>query len=117
MERDADGASFTPRNPGALGISWDDWGTELQVQTATRFGGRWELPRSADAVAFIESVVRAVVAGRVREVRVSDRSRIFVTLSDGSKVTETGSIGFLSILPKPGWTRWGRHIQYLPYDA
>lgn len=117
VERDKSGASLTPRRSGALGVTWTDWGSELQVETSNRFGGRWELQRTPEDAALLEEVVRAVVAGRVREVRVSDRSRIIVTFADGTAVTETGSIGCLSILPKPGWTWWGRHIEYLPYSG
>jgi hypothetical protein len=106
----------TPPDDRSLGLWWLVSPDELIVETTGTHGGRWELDHSTADLAFAEDVVRSVVAGRVREVRVSDRSRVSVTLADGSDAVETGGEGCRSVLPKPFWTRWGRHIQYLPYS-
>lgn len=106
---------LTPHKPGALPVTWLDYGTELQVETMGGPGGRWELDRSMDDVAFLGDLVRSVIAGRVTEVRVANRSRVTVTLHDGSRVTETGYDGLPGCLPLPFWPRWGRRIQYEPY--
>jgi hypothetical protein len=119
VEREAYGwgrsVRVTPPDGRSLGLWWLVSTDQLIVETAGTHGGRWELGLSARDLAFAEDVVRSVVAGRVREVRVSDRSRVSVTLADGSEAVETGGEGCLSIFPKPLWTRWGRHVQYLPY--
>jgi hypothetical protein len=79
-------------------------------------GGWWELGRMDYDVDFIEDVVRSVIAGRAGETFAPRRSRVDVTLGDGTVVHETGRDGCLSVLgPLVGWTRWGRQVRYLPY--
>lgn len=56
-------------------------------------GGRWELDRSADDVALVESLARAVIASRVIETFTPARSRVVVTLDDDSTYSETGYVG------------------------
>lgn len=108
-------AELWPVRADALGVSWIEFGNEVVLSTARGLGGRWELDRSAESMDFLEDVVRSVVAGRVVEVTAGDRSRIEVTLSDGSVAVETGRVGIRSLLPKPDWQRWGRRIEYAPY--
>lgn len=108
-------AELRPVRADALGVSWIEFGNEVVLSTARGLGGRWEPDRSAESMEFLEDVVRSVVAGRVVEVTAGDRSRIQVTLSDGSVAVETGRVGVRSLLPKPGWRRWGRRIRYAPY--
>jgi hypothetical protein len=108
-------ADFRPTRPEALGISWVELGDEVVLSTARGLGGRWELGRSPEDMDFLQDVVSSVVAGRVVEVRAGDRSRIEVTLADGSVAVEIGGVGLRSLLPKPGWQRWGRRIEYAPY--
>ncbi len=98
-------AEFRPVRADALGVSWIESGNEVVLSTARGLGGRWELGRSTESMDFLEDVVRSVVAGRVVEVTAGDRSRIEVTLGDGSVAVETGSVGLRSLLPKPGWQR------------
>lgn len=105
----------TPVRPDALGIRWFDFGDQLQVQTANGLGGRWELGREHEDVAFLEDVVRSVVAGRVSEVSAGDRSHVEVTLADGTVAAETGSVGLRGLLPKPGWKRSSKRVEYAPY--
>lgn len=108
-------AELRPARADALGVSWVEFGNEVVLSTARGLGGRWELDCSTESLDFLEDVVRSVVAGRVVEVTAGDRSRIEVMLSDGSSAVETGRVGVRSLLPKPGWRRWGRRIEYAPY--
>lgn len=108
-----------PRRAATLPLCWFDDGESLQVETLGGPGGRWELDRTeADAV-FLEDLVRSVVAGRVVEVFGGrDRSRVVITLSDGSTATETGyAAGPRSLVPRPGWRRRGKRVQYAPYGG
>jgi hypothetical protein len=102
-----------PARAGAMAVSWTDFGDELGLYAGTR--GWWELDRDHDAVAFIEDVVRSVIAGRVYEVLGPARSRLVVTLSDGSQTHDTG-YDALGLLPLPLWPRWGRRVSYTPYE-
>jgi hypothetical protein len=88
----------------------------LQVE-AGHWGGQWELDRDEAAVDFMEDLVRSVVAGRVVEVFGPGRSRVEVTLSDGSRAVETGGDGLRGLLPSPGWKSRGHRIRYAPYSA
>ena len=120
VEREANGpglsgATVTPRRLDALSVTWLDFGDALQIE-AGHNGGRWELGRDSEDVDFLESVAHSVVAGRVVEVVGPSRSRVEVTLADGSKTTETGHRGLDGCLPRPGWIKRGRHIHYSPYQ-
>jgi hypothetical protein len=109
--------SLTPGD-GGLAVCWFDTGSELQVETLGGPGGRWELARTEVDAEFLEDVVRSVVAGRVEEVfGGSGRSRVLVTLTDGSTATETGYTGLRSLLPRPGWPRRGRRVKYGAYSG
>jgi hypothetical protein len=90
-------------------------GAELMVH-AGHNGGRWELDRSEEDVAFIEQTVRAVLAGRVVEIFAPGRSHVVITLADGTVHRETGYDGCLAALvPLPGWKRFGRRVEYRAY--
>jgi hypothetical protein len=95
-------------------VSWADLGAEIVVSVGDN-GGRWELEREPEDVAFVEELVRAAIAGRLTEEVAPGRSRVEVTLSDGSSKAETGYTGLSGCLPMPFWTRWSRKVQYLPY--
>ncbi|GGL92816.1 hypothetical protein GCM10009706_34140 [Curtobacterium citreum] len=83
-----------------------------------QIGGRWELGYEDDDIAHAKRLVEAAVAGRVIETFALGRSRVTATFSDGTSETETGYEGCLtSLVVLPGWTRWGRTIQYEPYRA
>ncbi len=108
---------LVPHNQRAVGVLWFDPGDELQVETLGERGGRWELGREDADVAFVEEVVRAVVEGRISEVFGPNRSTVTVTLSDGSTDRETVyGPGVRGLLPRPGWRRRGRTLQYEPYQ-
>lgn len=109
------GFLIRPTRSDALGIQWFEFGCEVILATSGGLGGRWELDRKDADMAFLEDVVRSVIAGRVVEVSAADRSRVEVTLSDGTLAVEVGSSGCRSILPKPGWQRWGTRTEYAPY--
>lgn len=110
------GATVRPTRSDACGIEWVEFGNEVVLSIAGGLGGRWELDRTTADLDFLEDVVRSVIAGRVVEVSAGDRSRVEVTLADGSSAVETGSVGIRSVLPKPGWQRWGRRTEYAPYQ-
>jgi hypothetical protein len=55
------------------------------------------------------------VAGRVSEVFACRRSRVTVTLPDGSAEVETGYDGVIALLPLPLWPRWSWVTRYLAY--
>jgi hypothetical protein len=90
-----------PRRSDALAVTWLDVGEELQIQ-AGHGGGPWELGRNPEDVDFLEDVARSVIAGRVVEVFGPNRSRVEVTLADGTQAVETGYNGLRACLPKPG---------------
>lgn len=103
----------SPRNPGALPITWTFVGDEIIVE-AGRHGGRWEFGRTQSDVGFMTSLVQSVVAGRVRETFGPKRSRVEVTLEDGTTVMETG---YVSVVPRPGWRRRGQTVVYESYTG
>jgi hypothetical protein len=105
-----------PYRVGARSVSWADFGDEIIVQVG-EFGGRWELGGNEVDLAFLEDLVRSVVAGRVVEVFGVRRSRVVMVLADGTKETETGYDGPAGCLPMPLWPRWSRKVQYLPYRS
>jgi hypothetical protein len=102
-----------PARQNALAVSWVDFGDDLDLYAGTQ--GRWELERTPEDVAFVKDVVRAIVAGRVREVLAPGRARIVVTMADGTTVRETGYDALVGCLPLPGWRRWGREVRHAPY--
>lgn len=104
----------TPHRSGARPIEWTDFGDEIVVQVGD-IGGRWELSAEAADLAFMQDLVMSVIAGRVSEVFAYRRSRVTVTLPDGSAEVETGYDGLTACLPLPLWPRWSRTTRYLPY--
>ena len=81
-------------------------------------GGRWELDYTDDGVAFARNALEAVVQGRVKERVVFGRSEITLTFADGSVHSATRYRGPLATLvPLPGWRRWGEARAALPYSA
>lgn len=105
-----------PHNPAALAVALtcEQW----VVVEVGRVGGRWELGYEDADVEQAKRLLDAAVAGRVAETFALGRSRVVVTLADGSTETETGYQGCLtSLVPLPGWKRWGRTTQYEPYRS
>ncbi|OIH92424.1 hypothetical protein [Curtobacterium sp. MCBA15_001] len=105
-----------PHNPAALAVdlTCEQW---IVVEVG-RVGGRWELGYEDADVAQAKRLLDAAVAGRVAETFALGRSRVVVTLTDGSTETETGYQGCLtSLVPLPGWKKWGRTTQYEPYRS
>lgn len=107
--------NVVPHRAGARSVGWADFGSEIVVQVG-EFGGRWVIGGDDEDLAFLEDIVRSVIAGRVSEVFAVARSRVVVTLADGSREAETGYDGLAGCLPLPLWPRWSRKIQYLPYS-
>ncbi|MEU4391002.1 hypothetical protein [Kribbella sp. NPDC023855] len=115
------GVDLSPKREDALGVYWTDFyllgdGSPgaLQVEAGHQ-GGRWEFGRDEDDLLLLIDLVRSVVAGRVVEVFGPARSRVEVTLSDGTKQVEIGALAPVGCLPVPGWMRLGRRVHYAPY--
>lgn len=107
------GYSLWPAASGALPLHFTDMtGYALQLEAGSE-GGRWELERSQEQLAFLEELARSVVAGRVVETFAPGRSRVEVTLTDGMPAVETG-YSPRGCLPVPGWVRRGRRVHYSP---
>jgi hypothetical protein len=106
---------LTPTNPRSIGATWIDFGEALQVETLGGDGGRWELDRTDEDLDFILGVVEAAIAGRIVETFALGRSRVTVTLEDGTTQTEIGASAPQGCLPLPLWPRWGASRQYAPY--
>jgi hypothetical protein len=106
--------SIEPHNP--LSRSLDVLGEQALIVQLGDIGGRWELGyRDAD-LRLARELISAVVDGRVQERSAWGRESVTVTLEDGSKVTETGYDGCLpSLVPLPGWRRWGRTTVFQRY--
>lgn len=119
LVEDVDGGlsvDIVPYRMGARPVSWADFGGEIILQVGD-FGGRWELGSDGEDLAFLEDVVRSVVAGRVTEVFGVRRSRVVVVLGDGTEEVETGYDGPAGCLPIPRWAKWSRRVRYLPYES
>ncbi|SEI88226.1 hypothetical protein [Demequina mangrovi] len=105
---------ITPANDDALAI--DVVFDNLIDFAAGSIGGRWEADYTDEMVEDLEDLLHAIVAGHVSEVAAPGRSRVEVTIASGEVVSETGYEGCLtSLTPMPGWTKWGRRLQYGPY--
>ncbi|MGO4104724.1 hypothetical protein AB4Y63_12280 [Leifsonia sp. YAF41] len=106
-----------PKRPDALAISLavDQW----LALSAGHNGGTWELGWDNEAdMGLARDLIASIIAGRVEERFGAFRSRVTVSLPNGSTESETGWSGCLALLiPQPGWTRWGRHCQYAPYRS
>ncbi len=98
------------RRVSIIGEAW------LIVQLGEQ-GGRWELDYEEADVALAKALIEAAHAGRVVERAAFARSQVTVTLGGGEKVSETGYDGCSGLLPLPGWRRWGREIDYEPYET
>lgn len=105
--------SVAPRNPNARPIWLCFIGDEIIIEAGSH-GGRWELQRTREDVAFLGDLVESITAGRVRETFGPKRSRVEVTLSDGTTVAETG---YTSVIPRPGWRRRGTTVDYESYTG
>jgi hypothetical protein len=107
---------ITPHRVGARSVSLaaDQW---VVLEVGDHAGGRWELEYTDEEITFARKALEAVVQGRVEERIAFGRSVVTLTFEDGSKHSETGYSGCLSILvPLPGWKRWGRLERNLPYS-
>ncbi|OII22949.1 hypothetical protein [Frigoribacterium sp. MCBA15_019] len=109
-------AYIRPHNAAALpmDVSCEQW---IVIELG-RIGGRWELGYDSGDLALAKALLGAAAAGNVIETTALGRSKVDVTLTDGTIVTETGYDGCLTILiPLPGWKTWGRTTRYEPYRA
>lgn len=107
-------AYIRPHNAAALpmDVICEQW---IVIELG-RIGGRWELGYDSGDLALAKALLGAATAGNVIETTALGRSKVDVTLTDGTIVTETGYDGCLMILiPLPGWKTWGRTTRYEPY--
>ena len=108
--------TIEPARPGALAVSWVLMGGQEIILNAGHVGGRWELLREPQDLAFLRDVVFSVAAGRARETFGPGRSQAEVTLGDGSVVVHTGyEVPPVGCLPVPLWRRQGRRVAYAPW--
>lgn len=109
------GLFVSPRNPRCRSIDVIAEEHGLAVRVGDR-GGFWDLNYTDENLQFASELVEAAIAGRVEERAALGRSRVTVTLPDGTTSEETGYEGCLTYLvPLPGWRRWGALTTYEPY--
>ncbi|MCX4744408.1 hypothetical protein OG455_02560 [Kitasatospora sp. NBC_01287] len=106
--------SVAPLRRGALGFWWIHRGDV--IFGLDPHGVRWELQPTAEDLDFLAAVVRSVVAGRVRAVFAPGRAEVTVTLADGTHEKQNNARAPVGCLPLPFWPRWGKHLDYLPYQ-
>ncbi|MFD7989283.1 hypothetical protein ACFV4M_38720 [Kitasatospora indigofera] len=105
-----------PRYAGPLGFSWLCQGDSADIVLGVDAGGvRWELGPSAEELDLMEAIIDAVLSGDATAVFASGRCEVTVTLGDGSKEVQSNHDLPSGCLPLPGWSRWGRHVDYEPY--
>ena len=87
------------------------------IVTVGGFGGRWELDYTDEHRELGRRIIAATVAGRIEERHAFGRSRVSVTLDDGTIKRATGYDGCGSLfIPQPGWTRWGERTSFEPFQ-
>lgn len=100
---------------GGAYLEWFERVDESMGVEAT-FGGRWELPWSLDGASQLRRIVDAVIAGRITTFDALGRSRVEVTLEDGSVLVSTCRDRVLGRLPLgPLRRRFGLIGQYDPF--
>jgi hypothetical protein len=109
-----DGVRFRPVRAGAAEVGWTDFGDELVVFAGRR--GRWSFTRRAGDVESVRLICEAVVTGSAYEVTAPARALVAVERPDGRRTHLVSGTGCLRYLPLPGWTRWGRRVDYAPYS-
>jgi hypothetical protein len=87
----------------------------LILALGSGLGGRWELDYTDEAVTFAQTVVEAVIQGRVEERIALGRSEVAVTFEDGSVTRSTGG-NLAAFLPLPGWRRRAEVRRSRPYS-
>ncbi len=109
---DYGGVHLNPTSAAAIHSGWLEHYDELLLWVSD--GGRWELPRDMESARFVLEVTEAVIGGRVTEVFGPGRSAVTVVLGSTSVSSSVGQAP-RGCLPVPGWTRWGRRVEYAPY--
>lgn len=103
-----------PSRPDACFAAWIEMGGSELILCVGK-GGRWELPRDVESVTFVEGAVEAVIDGRVVEVFAPGRSRVTVTLGNGTQRSSVVANFPWGIIPLPYWRRWGKLVRYSHY--
>ena len=100
----------------AAELSWTEFGSEVVLTFGN--GGRWELQSSeAEDLDLLQSIVDAVVAGRVDEVRALGRSSVAVVLKDGRKLRTSVRDLPHGCVPLPFWRWWGARVNFDSYGS
>lgn len=80
--------------------------------------GRWELDYDVESLATARALIRAVVAGAGRRTSALGRSATELDRGAGRPLVSVGYDGCLFLLvPQPGWRRWGRREEFVPYQS
>ncbi|WP_407915594.1 hypothetical protein [Kitasatospora sp. NE20-6] len=105
-----------PGRAGPLGFSWLYQGDSADIVLGVDAGGvRWELGRSVEELDLMGAIIDALLTGDVTAVFAPGRCEVTVTLGDGSKEVQSSRDFPSGCLPLPGWSRWGRRVDYGPY--
>jgi hypothetical protein len=79
---------------------------------------RFKLDYTPEGAASGEELIRAVIAGRLVEVRALGRSAVILSSENGPPLVATGIEKFpIALLPLPGWRSWGRRTVFVPYES
>jgi hypothetical protein len=80
--------------------------------------GRWELDYDVESLATARALIRAVVAGAGRRTSALGRSTTELDRGAGHPMVSVDYDGCLFLLvPQPGWRRWGRREEFVPYRS
>ncbi|MFJ9523766.1 hypothetical protein ACIRPK_36800 [Kitasatospora sp. NPDC101801] len=105
-----------PGYAGPLGFSWLCQGDSADIVFGVDAGGvRWELGRSVEELDLMETIIDALLRGDATAVFASGRCEMTITLGNGSKEVQSNRDFPSGCLPLPGWSRWGRRVDYEPY--
>jgi hypothetical protein len=104
--------SIEPANPFACPVSIIEMGDQEWILGISR-GARWELVQSLENLALVESLVSAVVEGRVFETIRPGGARVLVTTSDG-KIHKSGAQGSRMVFFADR-KHWYRKREFAPY--
>jgi hypothetical protein len=80
---------------------------------------RFQLDNTADGHSLARAFLDAVITGRVHEIHAPGRVAVSVELEDGSRhqtwAPTANGWWWLSLIPQPGWLRWGTQRTFAPY--
>ncbi|TAL40480.1 MAG: hypothetical protein EPN91_13025 [Salinibacterium sp.] len=108
--------SVEPKREGAASV-WVRTDTSIIMQVDDS-SCSFDLEYTPSDIRLLKEMIRAVIDGRVEEVRGGGRSAINISIDGGAVRTAMGPQGSVfAFLPLPGWRNWGRRTAFLPYRA